>query len=57
LATSLLAYVAIWFVLAAYNMWYGVNHAGYTYREEFPIFLGVFGVPAAIALLIRWKFA
>jgi hypothetical protein len=31
--------------------------AGYTVAEEAPIFLLVFAVPAAVALLLVWKFS
>ena len=46
------AFVPLWLVAAAINMWVGVNKAGYTYAQEFPIFLAVFAVPAMIALLV-----
>jgi hypothetical protein len=49
------AFVALWFVAAAWNMWVGVNHAGYSFREELPIFLLIFLVPAAVAIGARWK--
>jgi hypothetical protein len=50
------AFVVAWFALAAANMAVGVLRAGYTFREELPIFLLIFGVPAAVALAVRWKF-
>ncbi len=37
-------------------MYLGVRQAGYSVREELPIFLLIFLVPAAAALLLRWKF-
>jgi hypothetical protein len=40
-----------------FNLWVGVSHAGYSVREELPILLLLFAVPAAVALLVRWKFA
>ena len=36
-------------------MYLGVKRAGYSASEELPIFLVVFGVPAAAALLAWWK--
>jgi hypothetical protein len=42
-------------VVAAINMWIGVARAGYSFREELPIFLLIFLVPAAAAAFIRWK--
>lgn len=49
------AFVAFWLVVTGANMWVGVDKAGYTAREEFPIFLLLFGVPAVVALLLKWK--
>jgi hypothetical protein len=39
-----------------FNFWVGVSHAGYAVREELPILLLICVVPAAVALLVRWKF-
>jgi hypothetical protein len=46
-------FVAAWLGLAATNLWVGVTKAGYTWREELPIFLAVFGLPAIVALVAR----
>jgi hypothetical protein len=54
LATAL--FIALWLVIAATNMWIGVAKAGYSVAEELPILALIFGVPAAVALLARWKF-
>jgi hypothetical protein len=35
-------------------MWLGVAKAGCSVAEEAPIFLVVFTVPAAVAILIAW---
>jgi hypothetical protein len=51
-----IAFVALWLVIAAANMWLGVSRAGYSVAEELPIFLLIFGLPAAVALLLKWKF-
>jgi hypothetical protein len=50
------AYVALWLIIAAANMWIGVAKAGYSLAEELPIFALIFGVPAALAVLVKWKF-
>ena len=50
-----IAYVVLWLGIAALNMWVGVAKAGYSASEELPIFLLIFGVPAAAALLLKWK--
>jgi hypothetical protein len=53
LATGL--FVAAWFVIAGANMWVGVARAGYSVAEELPIFALIFGVPAAVAIILKWK--
>jgi hypothetical protein len=50
------AYVALWLVIAGANMWIGVAKAGYSVTEELPIFLLIFGLPAAAAVVLKWKF-
>ena len=47
-------FMPLWLVVAATNMWVGVHHAGYSWREELPIFLLVFALPAAVAGLVIW---
>jgi len=48
-------YVALWLVIAGANMWVGVARAGYSVTEELPIFLLIFGLPAAVAVVLKWK--
>jgi len=50
-----IAYVTLWLIIAGVNMWVGVAKAGYSVAEELPIFLLIFGVPAAVAILLKWK--
>ena len=49
-------FIAVWFLVAAANMWIGVTRAGYSVMEELPIFLLIFGAPAVVAAILRWKF-
>lgn len=49
-------FIAIWFLVAVVNLWMGVARAGYSVGEELPIFLLIFLLPAAAAVLIRWRF-
>jgi hypothetical protein len=51
-----LTFVVVWFLVAGLNMWLGVARAGYSVAEELPIFLLIFGVPVALAGLIKWQF-
>jgi hypothetical protein len=56
LKTAALVFVMAWFLATALNMYIGVSRAGYSFMEELPIFLLLFGVPAIAALLIRARF-
>jgi apolipoprotein N-acyltransferase len=53
--TALLAFIAVWFVAAAINLWIGVSQAGYSFLEELPIFLVIFGIPAVLAVFAGRK--
>ena len=44
--------IPVWFVAALINMLVGIFRAGYSFAAEAPIFLVVFGVPAAVAWAI-----
>jgi hypothetical protein len=52
---ALLVFLPLWLIGAGINMYIGVTQAGYSVADEAPIFLVVFGVPAAIALGLWWK--
>ena len=49
-------FVILWLAISGTNMWIGVAKAGYSVAEELPILLLIFGVPAAVAIITRWKF-
>ena len=51
------SFVAAWLAATVFNFWVGVTLAGYSVREELPILLVLFAVPAAVALLVHWKLA
>jgi hypothetical protein len=53
-ATSI--FVVLWFGIASMNMWTGIAKAGYSFREELPIFLLIFLVPSLAAVVVKWKF-
>jgi hypothetical protein len=46
-------FIPLWLVAAGINMYIGVARAGYSVAEA-PIFLLVFTVPAAAAVLVAW---
>ena len=49
-------FLVLWLAIAGVNMWTGVSKAGYPVSVELPIFALIFLVPAAAAVLVRWKF-
>jgi hypothetical protein len=49
-------FLGAWFIICALNMWAGVTHAGYSVGEELPIFLLLFCIPTAVALLLKWRY-
>ncbi|GEM_PF-645162 len=48
-------FIGLWFLIAAHNMWKGMQ-VGYSFLEELPIFLMIFLIPSAAALLVKMKF-
>jgi hypothetical protein len=57
MAVGAKAFVPFWLVVAAVNMWVGVSHAGYSVRQELPILLVVFALPAGLACIAAWQIA
>lgn len=37
------------------KLWVGVSYAGYLVRDELPILLVVFAVPAVLAVIVIWQ--
>lgn len=56
-ARAALWFIPVWLVAAVANLWIGVSRAGYTVAQELPFLLLVFGVPAAVALVIWRQFS
>lgn len=54
LALAARFFIPVWLAVAVVNLWVGVHHAGYSVREELPILLIVFAVPAAMAAAVLW---
>ena len=48
LVTGTKLFFALWFLTAFANMYIGTTH-GYTWGQEFPIFLAVFAIPAVVS--------
>jgi len=48
-------FLVLWALVAGGNMWVGIHDAGYSVMDELPIFLIIFLLPAAAALLVKWN--
>lgn len=55
MALAAKVFVPAWAAVALVNMWVGVTHAGYTVRQEAPILVLVFLLPAIVAGLVAWQ--
>lgn len=55
LALAAKIFIPVWLAVSIANLWIGVSYAGYAVREELPILLLVFLVPAALASLVIWR--
>ena len=49
-------FLTLWLLATGFNLWVGVNKAGYSVGDELPIMLLLYLLPAVLAVLIRWKF-
>ncbi len=54
-ATAIKCFLVLWLIATLVNMWVGVSNAGYSIKDEAPMALLVFAVPALISVLIWWK--
>jgi hypothetical protein len=48
-------FIPVWLVIAAVNMWFGVARAGYSLREELPVFTVIFLIPVLVAVWVWWR--
>jgi hypothetical protein len=56
-ATTIKYFLVLWLVATLVNMWVGVSKAGYSIKDEAPVALLVFAVPAIVAAVILWRFS
>ena len=49
---ALTVFGVLWVAVAAWNLWQGVTHAGYTVLEELPIFLAIAGLPIGLVAMM-----
>ena len=50
-----ITFISLWLGISAFNLWVGVSKAGYSLADELPIFLLIFAVPAAAAIILKWR--
>lgn len=55
MSKAALIFIPLWLIAAAVNMWVGVTKAGYSVKDELPVFAVVFVVPAAVAVFAMWR--
>lgn len=56
IATAAIVFLPLWLIGAGLNLYLGVKRAGYSVKDETPIFLLVFVIPAAAALILWSRF-
>ncbi len=56
-AATIKVFLALWLVATLLNMWVGVSRAGYSTKDETPIALVIFAVPATAAIIVWWRSA
>jgi hypothetical protein len=56
MAWTIYAFLALWLTATGFNLWVGVSKAGYSFGEELPIMALLFLLPAATAIVLKWKF-
>ena len=55
IAAAIKCFLGLWLIATLVNMWVGVSKAGYSIKDEAPMALLVFAVPAIISILIWWR--
>jgi len=55
MALAAKVFIPFWLVVSVVNLWIGVSRAGYTVRDEAPILLAIFAIPAVIAAVLIWR--
>jgi small basic protein len=54
-STAIKSFIVLWLIATLGNLWFGVSRAGYSLKDEAPVALLVFAVPAIVAALVWWK--
>ncbi len=56
-AKAALVFLPLWLLAGSFALWKGVSYAGYSAVEEGPLFIIIFGLPAALAFYLWRKFS
>ena len=56
-ATTIKFFLLFWLFATLVNMWVGVSKAGYSIKDEAPVAMLVFAIPAIVAIVIWWRFS
>ena len=54
-AAVIKCFLVLWLIATLVNLWVGISKAGYSIKDEAPVALLVFEVPAITSILIRWR--
>ena len=54
-ATTIRYFLVLWLAATLVNMGIGVSKVGYSIKDEAPVALLVFAVPAIVAIVIWWR--
>src|SRR5262249_6861118 len=49
-------FILLWLLISAFNLWVGVSKAGYTVARGLAIFLLILARPAAVAVILNWRY-
>jgi hypothetical protein len=52
IALAVRIFIPLWLCAALFNLYIGVTRAGYSLREELPIFAVIFLIPVVVATLV-----
>ena len=52
IALAVRIFIPLWLCAALFNLYLGVTRAGFSLRQELPIFGLIFLIPAAVAVLV-----
>ena len=55
IVSAMKCFLVLWLIGTLINMWFGISKAGYSIKDEAPIALLIFIVPAVLAIVIWFR--